>query len=151
MKKKCHYFNGSIQWGGYETKWTVRCKGQVSNGLRVVHQLEQLASFFMFRIQMKIKRPLSFILTFSDREKRLGSFTSVNIPNADASVDMTRGKDEFLVTEIESRPILALRRMGQLALRSATTESSWIDGRSGIDGDHLAFDFVPFIVCVVQR
>ena len=41
------YFNGSIERGGDETERAVRCKGQIPNGLRVIHQLEQLAALIV--------------------------------------------------------------------------------------------------------
>lgn len=86
------------------------------------------------------------------RERRDGhELTSVNIPDADATVDVTRGKDELFIAEIETGPVLALRRVGQLTLGCSATKSGRIDGRAGIDANHLPFDFVAFIVRVVQR
>ena len=86
-----------------------------------------------------------------DSLKRRDRLTSVNIPDADATVDVTRSKDELFIAEIEPSPVLALRRIGQLILGRAATEPGRIDGRAGIDAYHLPFDFIAFVVRVVQR
>ncbi len=86
--------------------------------------------------------------TVSSKKKRCR--TRVNIPNADATVGVSGGENEVLA-EVETSPVLALRRFDQLALGRAAAETGRVNGRAGVDAYHLALDFVALIVRIVQR
>lgn len=78
------------------------------------------------------------------------SFTCVDIPDTNTSVNVTSGQDE-LFTEVETFPIVPLRLINQLILWGSATEGSWVNGWACIDAHHLTFDLVSIIVGVIFR
>ena len=75
-------------------------------------------------VLLGVRKSVFKALTFAD--KHVIHVTSVDVPDSNAAVNVARGEDEVF-TKIETGPIISLRRISQLALRCAASESGRID------------------------
>jgi hypothetical protein len=75
-------------------------------------------------VLLGVRKSVFKALTFADNH--VIHVTSVDVPDSNAAINVSRGEDEVFA-KIETGPIISLRRISQLALGCAASESGRIN------------------------